>query len=190
MLKWPLVERRNSYRLLPLVWPEAAFDLYRLWNLIHFVLQNIHSSGQWIKGLWSYHLGLLKCISEGSRDTCWLPFRCPCLLPAEAPNSTTGVALPCLGGRRCPEMDLQPTLSSSPLGMKQWIARAIHTGVVGIWGERGGKAESRQGQGNNIATETVPKHDCLSTPKSNGSVMAMKIACNHNTTRAGKQYQQ
>lgn len=64
VLEWPLLKRCNSHRLLPLVWPEAAFDLYRLWNSIHFVLQNIHSSEQWINGLWSHHLGLCKCFRK------------------------------------------------------------------------------------------------------------------------------
>lgn len=163
MLKWPLVERCNSYRLFPLVWPEAAFDLYRLWNLIHFVLRNIHSSGQWIKGLWSHHLGLLKCFPEGSGGACWLPFHCPCLLPTEAPSSTSSAPLPCLGGR-CPEKNLLLTLPASPLGTKQWLARCVHTDVMGIWGERGGKAESRQGNTMTLLQRQYLSMTLLSSP--------------------------
>lgn len=112
-----------------------------------------------------------------------------CLLPAEAPRGTASAALPCLRGR-CLEKDLLLTLSASPLDTKQWTERAAHTGVMGIRGERGGKAKSRQGQDNDFSTWGIPKNDCLYTLKHNVSAMGMKIDYNHSMMRAGKQYLQ
>lgn len=183
------MKRCNSHRLLPLVWPEAAFDLYRLWNSIHFVLQNIHSSEQWISRLWSHHLGLLKCF----RKEVEVPADCQCsALPAshrstKQHNQCCSALLECKVSGEEPAPDLVCSSSRH----KAVAARAAHTGgVMGIWGERGDKAKSRQGQNNGISTEGVLKNYCLYTLKYNVRSMPKKIAYNHSMMRAGKQFLQ
>lgn len=187
MLKWPLMKRCNSHRLLPLVWPKAAFGLYRLWNSIHFVLQNIHSSEQWIDGLWSHHRGLLKHFRKEAEvpPDCQLSAlpashrstkqhnQCSALLEWKVSGEEPAPDLVCLSSRH---------KAVGSKGCSCWcdgdLRRKRWQSIMEI------------GQGNDISTEGIPKSDCVYTLKYSVSTMTMKIAYSHSMMRAGKQFLQ